>query len=513
MRQSISDLAKTVNLPNKSTKKVVEYLKHDILLALYRPNPDVPENKAKFNHEMNAKIAETYKKLYKSEFDYEILSKNKRLPLFLMGPPGQGKTASYIAAAKEVCGLLGLNFISHVEDSYVPSKLDFVMVTHECAGEVSAITFGGLPKAEEIEIDGKKVTVQKKALSYRFTLFEQCAGGVLLFDDAANAAQVIQNVLLPVAQNNTFQGLKIHNACIGFTGNLGSLDGTYTTELSSALRTRVVPLFVTDNVKDFAHRAYAYYNDSLGDLGIINFLFRNEKDFAVLPDSNEKSGFACSRSWDNLIQSIRNVVQRNGGRGVGEDESLEEIHSLAYSMVGPEIGLKLVSYFNSLIKGADPLARDIIMHDRFKPEELKAKYSGGASSGDISFGYQFATACGDYAVNLVQGATPQKRDEMLDVATKRFARAIMVLNPSEFGFALEHFKNKLAVYVPEYAQTTKDNRELTHPIRHRIAKLINATEDCDPAKREIIIKVISEFDKVQSANVIKSKQGPRRNMS
>lgn len=64
-------------------------------------------------------------------------------------------------------------------------------------------------------------------------MFDECAGGVLLFDDAANAAQVIQNVLLPVAQFGSFQGMKISNACIGFTGNLGALDGTYTNDLSS----------------------------------------------------------------------------------------------------------------------------------------------------------------------------------------------------------------------------------------------------------------------------------------
>ena len=44
MRNSIDELAKNVNLPNKSTKKVVEYLKHDILLSLYRKNPIVEGN-------------------------------------------------------------------------------------------------------------------------------------------------------------------------------------------------------------------------------------------------------------------------------------------------------------------------------------------------------------------------------------------------------------------------------------------------------------------------------------
>lgn len=536
MRQSIDELSKSVNLPNKTTKKVIEYLKHDILLSLYRKTPEdalvqaknvalymndkeqaekILESAAKkvqFNIEINKKITDIYKEKYGKEFDPKVHSKNKNLSLFLMGPPGQGKTASYIVAAKEVCADLGLSFIEHVSDDYVPQQNDFVMVVQECAGENSAITFGGIPKAEEIiDGNGRKVSVLKKAVNYRFTVFEHCAGGVLLFDDAANAAQVIQNVLLPVAQFGSFQGMKLTNACVGFTGNLGSLDGTYTTELSSALRTRVIPMFVTDTVKDFANRAYEYYNDSLGDMGIINFLNRNEKDFSVLPDPSEKSGFACPRSWDNLIQSIRSVVERNGGRGKGEGESLEEIHQLAYSIVGPEIGQKLVGYFNSMIRGADPLARQFVQLNNPDMDALKKKYSNGASPEDMSFGFQFATACGDYAVNFI--AESGNPDNKLEEGIKRFGTAVLQLNDSEFSYSLEHLKNKLSAYITDFSQPTKDGRELTGTIRSRIAHALNDLPDCGPGKRDILIKVITDYDKMQTSTAPGKRLGGRRAMS
>ena len=506
MRNSIDELAKNVNLPNKSTKKVVEYLKHDILLSLYRKNPVVEgnEEKTQFNLDMNKKVEDLYQSRYGKKFDSKVHAKNKQLALFLMGPPGQGKTASYIVAAKETCADLGLTFIEHVNDDYVPKRNHFVMVVQECAGENSAITFGGVPRAEEVEINGKKMHVLKKAVNFRFTVFDECAGGVLLFDDAANAAQVIQNVLLPVAQFGSFQGMKISNACIGFTGNLGALDGTYTNDLSSALRTRVIPMFVTDNVQDFANRAYEQYNDSLGDLGIINFLLRNKQDFAVLPDPNEKSGFACSRSWDNLIQSIRSVVERNGGRGRGEQESLEEIHSLAMSTVGPTIGQKLAGYYNSLIRGADPLARQFVLDGKPNMDELKNKYKGGASAGDISFGYQFATACGDYAVNMIAEAKDPNKE--IENASKRFGNAVLQLNDSEFCFALEHFKSKLSAYVTDFSQPTNKGRELKGEVRKTIAKAINELPDCDIDKREMLLKVITDFDKLQSAVVSNKKR-------
>jgi hypothetical protein len=536
MRQSIDELSKSVNLPNKTTKKVIQELKLSILLSLHRKNPEEPielaqdyaetlddkeeaqkilaaaQKKVAFNLEMNEKVSSLYLEMTGKKFDPKVHAKNKNLSRFLMGPPGQGKTSAYIVAAKEICADLNLRFVEHVSDDYIPRQKDFVMVVQECAGENSAITFGGIPKAEEVtDANGKKISVLKKAVNYRFTVFEHCAGGVLLFDDAANAAQVIQNVLLPVAQFGSFQGMKLSNALVGFTGNLGSLDGTYTTELSSALRTRVIPMFVTDTVKDFSNRAYEYYNDELGDLGIINFLHRNEKDFSVLPDPGEKSGFACPRSWDNLIQSIRSVVESNGGRGVGESESLEEIYSLSNSMVGPDIGHKLVAYFNSMMRGADPLARQFVQLNQPDNATLKSKYSNGASPEDISFGYQFATACGDYAVNFIAANDPEKD---LEEGIKRFATAVLQLNDSEFAYSLEHLKNKLASHVTDFAQPTKDGRELTGPIRKRIAHAINTNPDCGPGKRDILIKVITDYDKMQTSTAPGKRVGAgRRSMS
>ena len=510
-KQTIDELAKHVQLPQASTKKVVEWIKHDILISLWRKNPNEPAEMAEHNQEINKKVAALYQKYYNKKFEPSVHSKNKNLSLFLMGPPGQGKTAAYIVAASQVCEDLGLNFVDHVTDNYIPQRNDFVMVVQECAGENSAITFGGVPRAEEIEIAGKKVTVLKKALNYRFTVFEQCAGGVLLFDDAANAATVIQNVLLPVAQNHTFQGMAIKNACIGFTGNLGSLDGTYTSDLSSALRTRVVSMFITDNVKDFVKRGYEQYNDSLGDLGFLNYLQRDEKKFSVLPEAGEKSGFACPRSWDNVIQRCRASVERHGGRGVGEEDALPEIHTIVNSCLGPVIGHELVSYFNSFIRGADPLAKLFILENKFDKNALVAKYHGGVSPEDMSFGYQYATACADYAVNLISES--ENPDKALEEASKRFGLATLQLNDSEFSYALEHYKNKMASNIADFSQKSKDGSELRNDIRERIARTIHSLDDCGSSKRKALITVISDYDKIANASVIDKKAGPRRAIS
>ena len=361
--QSIEELGKAIDLPKKTTKQIVELLKHDMLVSLYRLQPEYPvneevikknqlkikvlkseieENKKEFSEEfareknydlkvkiaeleeynnnvkemaeaitennirINQKVAEIYKEWYNVPFDKKLKTQSKQKPLFLMGPPGQGKTASYIAAAKVVCAAMELNLVEHVSDNYQPKLNDFLMVIQECAGANSDVTFGGLPKAEEITLpSGEKRSVLKSVLNYRFTVFDLTAGGVFLLDDAANAPGVIQNILLPIAQFGSFRGLKINNALFGFTGNLGALDGTHTSEQSSALTTRVWPIFTTDTLTDYLARTSDIYNDTLGTVGYNAYLtMKGDRNFAALPRTGSKSGFKCSRTHEDFTNKF-----------------------------------------------------------------------------------------------------------------------------------------------------------------------------------------------------------------
>lgn len=507
-KQNISELAKNLGLPEVHTKQIVEMLKHDILLSLYRKDPMVPEYLADFNVELNNKIAKVYQEKYGSKFNPKVHEKNKIIPLFLMGPPGQGKTASFEAAAREVCADLGLRFVSHVGTGYVPDRRDFLFVVQETAGENSPLTIGGLPERREVTWpDGSKEFVTGTALNQRFLAFKHAAGGVLLFDDVANAIAPIQNVLLPVAQNGTFRDLKINNACIGFTGNLGAVDGTHVQEQSSALNSRVYKLFVTDTVEDFVARGYLKYNDDLGDLGYFSFLKRNTQDFMELPEAGSTKGFACSRTHDNFIQGARSKVEMHGGRGVGEEKALREIHILAYSCFGPEMANKVVSYYNSYIQGADPLAKKFITTGNIDKDELKKKYNGGTSDKDMSFGYQFATACGDYTVNMIASAKDMSLDgKEFTTAIQRFGKSVLGLNDSEFSFALEHLKNKLSAYVTNYSKPSKEGPTLKSEVREKIAMTINDLEDCTIGMREILIEVITDFNKMPGTTSMGAKR-------
>lgn len=537
----LRDLGSKVELAAVSTNKIVERIKRDFFIRTYKEikKSDSPETVA-HKQKINDIIERVYEEKTGTKFDYDVFKKAMPRPVWCMGPPGQGKTAAFLVAAEEFAKECGFHFIREVTDDYEPNPdgLDFPLVIQETAGENSAITFAGVPKAEEVPVldpsgkpmvdgTGKAVTktVLKRALNYRFTIFDRCAGGLVLFDDAANASPMIQNVLLPVAQTNTFQSMKLE-AMVGFTGNLGSLDGTHTSELSSALITRVNAYFVQDNYEDYIKRGYERYNDDLGDLGLLTFIRRNPNEFAELPRTGAKSGFACPRSHSNMIEGSRAAVQYAGGRGKGENAAFEEIRALAYSCYGPKYAQKVVAFYQTYIQGADPLARKAVVEGNLQKDEIQKKYKGGSSSETMMFGYQFVTACSDYFVTEVGGLmkklgidrvkTISDKDlkKMLDTPEfktlcEKYGNAILMLDTQEFSFGLEHLKGKMVSYAPALATVNGTTKDIAHDMGNQMAVTLYGLESCTQNYANLMVKIITGTNRVQSNFTASQMRGGR----
>lgn len=154
----------------------------------------------------------------------------------------------------------------------------------------------------------------------------------------------------------------------------------------------------------------------------------------------------------------------------------------------------------SLSNGADPLARQFVLNNRPDHEILRKKMREGTTEDKTNFGYIFATACGDYTVKFI--TEKGNADENLEEGIRRFSTAALHLNDLEFAFAMEHLKVKLALYAPELTQKYKEETELSSRIRQRIAQKIvdNDEPRCDSSKRDIIIKVITDYDRMQHSS-------------
>lgn len=74
-----------------------------------------------------------------------------RVPLYLEGEPGQGKSSLVESACKKFCEICGLNYIKEPEESYVFQPLDFYYVKVNLSGAQNKSDFGGMMVRTEAE--------------------------------------------------------------------------------------------------------------------------------------------------------------------------------------------------------------------------------------------------------------------------------------------------------------------------------------------------------------------------
>lgn len=113
---------------------------YEVLLELARNNKGVSD-------ELDQKIDSVAAIIANDKRVNYIAPHNKgapKVPLYLEGEPGQGKSSLVEAACKKFCELVGLNFIEEPEDSYVFKANDFYYVKVNLSGAQNKSDFGGM---------------------------------------------------------------------------------------------------------------------------------------------------------------------------------------------------------------------------------------------------------------------------------------------------------------------------------------------------------------------------------
>lgn len=75
-----------------------------------------------------------------------------RVPFYMEGEPGVGKTTLIRAAIQEFCKLTGLKFVENPADGYQFGPNDFYYVTVNLSGKTNPMDIGGLPSKGELEV-------------------------------------------------------------------------------------------------------------------------------------------------------------------------------------------------------------------------------------------------------------------------------------------------------------------------------------------------------------------------
>lgn len=518
---SLNSIPKSQGLVEIDTNEAMEEISIAILRSAYRmpdaENPVLTDEEVK----MNNKIKKAYKEMTNSEW---LEEDRKILSTLLLGAPGQGKTTAFKQAAKSVAKLLGLRYLENPKDQTEVSKDDFVFTSLEFSAENSKMELGGIPAKSTIH--GEEVMT--RLTQWRLKSLSHAGAGLLLLDDFPNASANIQNLGLSLTDEKRYQGLNLSNVYIGLTGNLGALDGTHTTRLSTALRGRVEIYYTQDKVNNFIKRAKVEYNDELGDVGVLSFLNRFEQHFSALPQTRESGGFVSPRTWENFLIEARRIVQDNGGRGRGEMAGLARIKRKASAILGLEVGSAYGTFLHSLMTSAEPLARQIIITGETDEARLKKAYNDGFSADAQQFGYQFAVALADYAslavAKVVNAKHPVKEDEKsnfsykigqdpemdkeLQEIVKRLSVGLNYVDENFLGFSVDHFKSNVAFKSPALADGVSiSGASVNTDFKSMFVKTMNGVKGYNQQKLSIVIDAITDTDKFGSNNPGRSRQG------
>jgi len=507
MAEKEKNLAASIGLREVDTDHAIKQISRDILITMYRTEEKhgkvTPDDVAR-----NAKIEKLWQEWFGSEWE---LDNDKIISMMLLGPPGQGKTTAFKQASKRVAEGLGMRYLQNPEDDVIIGPNDFMFVSLEFSGENTITTVGGIP-AKTLGRDANGVLdgeeYMTKLASKRLAYARKAGGALLLLDDFPNASPNVQNVGLSLTDEKRFQGLNLSTVYIGGTGNLGALDGTHTSRLSTALRGRMEIFYTEDKLPSWINRNQKNkdWQDSIGMVGVDGYLMREAQDFAQMPNSKHSGGFPSPRTWDHFVISLRREIRSSGGAGKGHMNAMAAVESLASSILGLEVGLKFYSYYNSMMLGADPIARKMIMEGEFDKKAFDAKFGDGYSAEGQHFAYQYATALADYAITQIVQAGKKvnytldlDKNKTLRTVIENFGKGILPVNQDTFSFTLDHFKAKLANQVEEWSSSFESRRVLNTEVKKVFARIIAENRDFSDEHKQIMVDTLSDINKYDTS--------------
>lgn len=500
-KNNLDNLASSLGLEEINTHDAAENMFLAMLRSFYR-NPSVSDKPfEELNEEeqaertdrikMNKKIEQVYKEVTGADW---VEDDEKVLSTLLLGAPGQGKTTAFKQAAKKAANALGLRFLLNPTEDVIITRGDFVFTTQEFSAENSKMELSGLPAKSVVQ----EMEVMTRLIQWRLAALKLAGAGLLLLDDFPNASPNIQNLGLSLTDEKRYQGLDLSNVYIGLTGNLGAIDGTHTTKLSSALRGRCEIYYTRDILKNFVNRSRVKFNDELADIGILGYLEKNDHHFASLPNARESGGFTSPRTWEHFIVEARRAVQDSGGRKNGL-KALPTIVRKARALLGPAVGNELNTYLNSLMNSADPIAREVIYEGKLDTDTLSKRFQQGFSSEEQHFAYQYSLALADYAVNRL--AKEPNNEKTFAEVIANFGKGIVPMDQASLAFAMDVLKNNLALRVQTLSTASGNNdRVLSMATKQKICELISKTPGFTEDHKETMIDAITNADKYESTN-------------
>ncbi len=448
-------IATDLGYPVVTSDDVIPGIAADLLHTFYGKNPA-----------MDARISQ----ILEEEQGFFAPLRDGVTPTFLLGFPAQGKTTSFKQAARWVADKLGLDLLIDPPDSMLAELTDkhLVFMTFEMSGEMTNTGTVGLPTVRKEEVNGQTIEYTAYIPERRLFMASMCPGySVVCYDDALNAAPHIQNVLLSLMLEKRFRQVDLgRHTYVGLTGNLGAMDNTHTSAMSSALMTRGKAYVVEDRLDRWVERTQKQFNSAVGDGGVSKFLELNPDLFHKPARGKSRfQPYPAPRTWskfsavmENIALGLKSKFEAGTMTDAFFDKQMMRVFHEAGSLVGQEAAGKFRAWSRAMQSEALPLAMKAIDEGRFDEgmtQRFLGKMAQPASLEAVEFAHQYAISVAEHAAARVakvlpatqDGQTPEVSAEVRTVyqrMTRALLSAPVALSPHNVNMAVDHFMVRMA---------------------------------------------------------------------
>lgn len=220
----------------------------------------------------------------KDTFGNYMIPIEKQRPVFLMGPPGIGKTAIMAQIASEMgVGLLSYSMTHHTRQSAI-----------------------GLPFIEKKVFDGQEYNVSEYTLSeiiasvYELMENTGLKEGILFLDEINCISETLAPVMLQLLQYKVFGKHKIPKGWVIVTAGNPPEYNNAVREYDIATWDRLKRIDITPDFeiwKEYAYQANIH-------MAILSYLESKTADFYTIESTVDGKSFATARGWEDLSQMI-----------------------------------------------------------------------------------------------------------------------------------------------------------------------------------------------------------------
>ncbi len=278
----------------------------------------------------------------KDEYGNYLIPIEKQRPVFLMGPPGIGKTAIMAQIASEMgVGLLSYSMTHHTRQSAI-----------------------GLPFIEKKVYGGVEYTVSEYTLSeivasvYQLMENTGLKEGILFLDEINCVSETLAPVMLQLLQYKVFGMHKIPRGWVIVTAGNPPEYNNAVREYDIATWDRLKRIDITPDFEIW--KEYAYKSNI--HMAIISYLESKTADFYSIETTVDSKSFATARGWEDLSQ----MITRYEKRGIPVQETL-----ISQYLQHRKVSKSFSAYYDLYVKYRGDYQIDKITDGQWSPATMQ----------------------------------------------------------------------------------------------------------------------------------------------